>query len=99
MELYRYILNLGENIPISVELLPVDSSLPMEEKIEEAVKRLRNHRSGGPSGMRAKHLKMWLAAAKKAAKEATSAGEETTEGNNRGGGQGTYGVYRAYRCV
>ena len=78
VELYSYIPPPGTNITISVEPFPVDDLVPMEDKIECAVKRLRNHRSGGPSGMRAKHLKMWLAAAKKAAKEATSAGEETT---------------------
>ena len=33
---------------------------------------------------------------RKAAKEETEAREETTEGNNRGVGLVTYGVYRAY---
>ena len=40
----------------------------------------------GPSGMRAKQLKGWLAAARKKDKEEASAGEETTEGNRGGGG-------------
>ena len=52
----------------------------MEEEIKWAVKRLRNYRFGGPSGMRAEHLKRWLVAARKAAKDQTTAGEETTEG-------------------
>ena len=56
------------------------NSVPTEENIEWAVKRLRNHRSGGPSGMRAEHLKRLLEAARKAAKDETTDGEETTEG-------------------
>ena len=74
VELYSYGLPLGANIPIFVEPFPVDDSLPTEDKIEWAVKCLRNHRSGGPSGMQDKHLKRWLAAARKKAKEEEKAG-------------------------
>ena len=80
VELYSYVPSLGMNTPIYVEPYPVDKSVPTEDDIEWALKILHNHRSGGPSGMRAKHLKMWLAAARKAAKDKTEAGEETTEG-------------------
>ena len=34
----------------------------MEDEITDAVKKLRRNRLGGPSGMRAEHLKWWLAA-------------------------------------
>ena len=52
VELYSYNPPLGANIPISMEPLPVDDSVPTGDKIKWAVKRLKNHRSGGPSGMR-----------------------------------------------
>ena len=57
----------------------MDDSVLIEDDIEWAVKRLRNHRSGGPSGMQAEHLKRWLAESRKAEKEDMAAGEETTE--------------------
>ena len=47
MELYSYIPPLGTTIPISVQPLPVDDSVPTEDKIEWVMTRLRNHRSGG----------------------------------------------------
>ena len=61
-----------------VEPFLVDNSVHTEDDIEWAVKRLRNHRSGGPSGMRAKHQKRWLVMARKAAKEETVSGEVST---------------------
>ena len=79
MELYNYVPLPGSNIPISVEPFPVDDSVPTKDDIEWAVKRLHNHRSGRPSGMWAEHLEIWLAAARKAAKDKTTAGEETTK--------------------
>ena len=63
VELYSYVPPPGENIPISVEPLPVDELVPTEEEIEWAVKHLQDHRSRGPLGMRSKHLKGCLAAA------------------------------------
>ena len=99
MDLYSYVPPLGANIPIYMEPFLVDDLVPTEDEIEWAVKGLQNHCSGGPSGIRAEHLKRWLAAARKAAKEETATGEETTEGNNRGGGGGIYGVYGAYGGV
>ena len=53
--------------------------VPTENNIEWAVKRLRNHRSGGSSGIRAEDLKRCLAAVRKAEKDATTAGAEKTE--------------------
>ena len=89
MELYSYVPPPGENIPISVEPLPVDNSVPTEDEIKWAVKCLRNHRSRRPYGMRSEHLKRWLAVARNQAKEKVAVGEETMEGNNRG----VYGAY------
>ena len=56
----------------------------MEDKIEDAVKKLRRNRSGGPSGMRAEHLQGWLAAANRG-KLAEEKGEEKTEAEEEGG--------------
>ena len=39
---------------------PIDESIPIEEEVEWAVRILRGNRSGGPSHMRAKHLREWL---------------------------------------
>ena len=58
----------------------MEDLVPTEDKIEWLMKRLCNHRSGGPSGMRSEHLKRWLAAMRKAAKDWTMAGAETIEG-------------------
>ena len=60
MELYRTVPPLGENTPISVPTSQIDNSVPIEEEVEWAVSRLRGHRSGGPSRMRAEHLREWL---------------------------------------
>ena len=68
MELYSYVMPPGTNIPIYVQLFPVDYLVPMEDKIEWVVTQLRNHRSRGRSGMRVKHLKRWLATAWKSEK-------------------------------
>ena len=62
----------------------VNDSVPTEDKIEDAVKKLRRNRSGGLSGMRAKHLKGWLAASNRG-KQAAEKGEEKTEGEEEGG--------------
>ena len=43
-----------------------------EDDIEWAVTRLCNHCSGGPSRMRAEHLKGWLAAVRKKEREEAS---------------------------
>ena len=80
MDLYSYVPSLGTNIPISVKPAPVDDSVPTEDDIEWAVKHLGRNRSGGPSGMRAEHLKMWLAAAKMRKRESAEEWEGMTEG-------------------
>ena len=56
----------------------------MEDEIEDAVKKMRRNRSGGPSGMRAKHLKGWLAVSNRG-KMAAEKGEEKTEEEEEGG--------------
>ena len=43
--------------------------------------------------MQTKHLKSWLEAASKKAKEEAMAGEETMKGNTGGGGRRVYGAY------
>ena len=103
--LYSYVPPLGENIPVSNESLPVDDLLPMEDDIEWAVKQLRNHRYRGPSGMRANHIKGWLAEARKkeryeATEEQKSATEGTKEVPNRtgGGGEEREGRIRLRKC-
>ena len=57
-ELYAHIPPPGWPIPIEVAPFPVDDNIPGEDDIVEAVLWLRLHRSGGPSGMRDKHLRM-----------------------------------------
>ena len=92
VDLYSYVLPPGENIPVSVEPFPVDESVPTEDNIEWAVTQLHNHRSGGTSGMRAEHLKVWIAAARKKEREEAAAEQEnpiegrTMAGTDRAGG-------------
>jgi hypothetical protein len=62
-DLYRKETPPGESIPIMVEPVAVSDEIPAMEEIAEAVKKLRNNRSGGPSGIRGEHLKGWLARA------------------------------------
>ena len=57
----------------------------MEDKIEEAVKKLRMNKSGGASGMRAEHLKGWLTASKRE-KLVAEKREDKLEGEEEGGG-------------
>ena len=84
MDLYRYVLSPGTNIPIYVNPVPVDDSVPTEGEIEGAVKNLRRNQSGGTSGMRSEHLKRWLAAEKRRKREAAEEGEGTAEGEEGG---------------
>eukprot|EP00978_Attheya_sp_CCMP212_P034080 scaffold141091_cov56-Attheya_sp.AAC.1 len=59
--LYRKEAPPGESIPILVEPVAVSDEIPeMEDIAEAAVRKLRNNRSGGPSGIRGEHLKGWL---------------------------------------
>ena len=74
----------GDNIPVKVTPSDVDDSVPTEDKIAEAVKKLRRNRSGGAPGIRAEHLKGWLAAANRR-KMAEEKGEEKTEAEEEGG--------------
>ena len=74
LDIYCHVPSPGGNIPVSVETFQVEESVPTEDKIEWLVKRLINHRSGGPSGIRVGHLKGWLAESRKeeaAAEKAT----------------------------
>ena len=60
VDLYQYVPPLGENIPVFVEPFPVEDLVPTEEEKKWTVKRLRNHCSAGPSGVRAEHTKVWM---------------------------------------
>ena len=46
----------------------IDDSVPTEDEVEAAVKKLRRNRTGGPSGIRAENIKGWLAAARRGGK-------------------------------
>ena len=62
----------------------MDDLVPTEDKIEEAVNNLRRNRPRGPSGMRVKHLKGWLATSKWKKQEAAEEGGGKTD--DEGGG-------------
>ena len=47
VNLYSYVPSPGENIPVTVAPAEVNDSVPTEDKIEDAVKKLRRNRSGG----------------------------------------------------
>ena len=53
---------------MTVEPALIDDLVPAEEEIAAAVKKLQRNRSGGPSRIRAEHIKGWLAAAKRRGK-------------------------------
>ena len=84
VDLYIYVSSPGENIPVTVTTAEVDDSVPMEDEIKYAVKKLMRNRSGGLSGMRAENLKGWLAASNRG-KMAAEKGEEKTEEEEEGG--------------
>ena len=77
VDLYSYVPSPGEKIPVTVAPAEVDDLVPTEEEIEDAVKNLRRNSSGEASGMRAEHLKWWLAASNRG-KKAVEKGEEKT---------------------
>ena len=69
----------------------VEDGVPTEAEVQWPVKCLRNNRAGGPSRMRAKDLKGWLAAARRGEKERESATKDGVGGGrkrtpDRGGG-------------
>ena len=75
----------------------MEELIPTEDEIEWAVRRLKKHRSGEVSGMRAEHLKGWLAEVQK--EESAAAKAKTTErkvaeirgpGGGRDGGEDIY---------
>ena len=84
VELYSYVPPPGENIPVTVTPSDVDDPVPKEDEIAKAVKKLRRNRSGGASGMRAEHLKGWIAASNRG-KMAEEKGEEKTDAEEEGG--------------
>ena len=65
VELYSKVPSPGDNILVTVNPAEIDDSVPTEDEIAEAVTKFGRNRSGGPSRIRAEHLKGWLAAAKR----------------------------------
>ena len=63
-ELYAHVPPPGRTIPIKVALFPTYDTILGEEEIAEALMRLGLHCARGPSGMKAKHLRMWHCTAK-----------------------------------
>ena len=59
--MYRRVPPPGENIPVTVDPTHIDDSVPTEDEIEAAVKKLRRNRAGGPSRIRAENVKGWIA--------------------------------------
>ena len=68
---------------MTVKPSEINDSVPTEDEIAEAVTKLRRKRLGGPSRIRAEHLKGWLAAAKRGGL-AEEKGEEKTEAEEEG---------------
>ena len=62
---------------MTVKPAEIDDSMPTEDEIAEAVTKLRRNRSGGPSRIRAEHLKGWLAAATRGGLAEEKGGENT----------------------
>ena len=84
IQTYSHVTPVGTNIPIYVQPFPVDESVTTEDNIEWAVTRLCNHRSGGALGMRAEHLKRWLATTQKSEKDVTTTTARAGTKDNRG---------------
>ena len=63
VEIYQHVPPPGEIIPVGDILFLMDDVIPEDEEIAWEVRRLCLNRSGGPSGMRAEHLRQWLIAA------------------------------------
>ena len=78
-ELYRQVPSQGEGITTHVEKNTIDDSVPTEDEVEAAVKKLRRNRAGGPSRIWAENIKGWLAAARRGGK-ATEEGKEGSAG-------------------
>ena len=74
----------GDNIPVTVTPSEIYDSVPTEDEIVEAVKKLWRNRAGGPSKIRAEHLKGWLAAAKRR-ELAEEKVKDNTEAEEEGG--------------
>ena len=62
-EIYRYVAPAGDPIPVGDLPFLVDYSVPKDEDITWALRMHCLNLLGGPSGMRAEHLRQWLIAA------------------------------------
>ena len=63
VDLYRQVPPPGHPIPAGMQPFPMDDSIPEDENIAWAVRRLFRNRPGGLSGLRAVHLHQWSIAA------------------------------------
>jgi hypothetical protein len=50
----------GDPVPVLVAPFDVDDGVPLEGEIDDTVRRMRNGKAAGPSGIRVEHLKEWL---------------------------------------
>jgi hypothetical protein len=50
----------GDPVPVLVAPFYVDDGVPLEGEIADTVRRMRNGKAPGPSGIRVEHLKEWL---------------------------------------
>jgi len=73
--LYRATLTPGNPIDTHIAPQPINDELPEYDEIAAAVRRLKNGKAPGPSGMRAEHLKVLLHRAEK---------ENATDGDRQG---------------
>ena len=62
-ELYRHCPPEGEGITILVQPLSIEDGPPEVGYIAATVSKIQSGRAGGPSRMKAEHLKAWLQAA------------------------------------
>ena len=62
-ELYRHVPPPADPILVGDLTFSVDDEISEDEEISWAVRSICQNRSGGPSGMRAEHLRQWLIAA------------------------------------
>ena len=76
-ELYGFIPSPGDNIPVRVQPFAVNDDVPEDREIRGAVRKLRNGRAGGSSGIRAEDLKRWLRDAEVEEDEETEGGDGT----------------------
>ena len=79
LDLYCHVQPTWKNIPISAKPFQVKDKVPMEDKIEWVLQRLRKNHSGGTLGIQVEHLKGWIEGARKVGAAAEKTAEEAEE--------------------